>query len=72
MQTSLTKHLQELEQIEIRKMIIDRMVHLLCVGHVIPVIQYMRYCLDHETADKSLIRHFAAEVRLKFIIISNV
>ncbi|KAL5268651.1 hypothetical protein ACHWQZ_G002490 [Mnemiopsis leidyi] len=56
------EHLQELEQIEIRKMIIDRMVHLLCVGHVIPVIQYMRYCLDNETADKSLIRHFAAEV----------
>ena len=52
-----------MEQIEIRKMIIDRMVHLLCVGHVIPVIQYMKYCLDNETADKSLIRHFAAEVR---------
>ena len=55
--------LQELEQIEIRKMIIDRMVHLLCVGHVIPVIQYMRHCLDNETADKSLIRYFAAEVK---------
>ena len=51
-----------MEQIEIRKMIIDRMVHLLCVGHVIPVIQYMRFCLDSESADKSLIRHFAAEV----------
>lgn len=56
------EHLQELEQIEIRKMIIDRMVHLLCDGHVIPVIQYMRHCLDNETVDKSLIRHFAAEV----------
>ena len=48
-------------------MIIDRMVHLLCVGHVIPVIQYMRYCLDNETADKSLIRHFAAEVGVLFL-----
>jgi len=55
-------HLQELELIEIRKMLIDRMVHLLCQGHVIPVLSYMRVCLEKESVDKSLIRHFASEV----------
>lgn len=43
---------------------LDRMVHLLSRGYVLPVVSYMRKCLEKLNTDISLIRYFVTEVRL--------
>lgn len=47
---------------EVKKMLIDRMVHLLSKGFVIPVISYMKNCWTKQDTDVSLIRYFVTEV----------
>ena len=47
---------------EVKKMLIDRMVHLLSKGCVMPVITYMKNCWTRQETDVSLIRYFVTEV----------
>ena len=54
--------LEVLAQLEMKKMVLDRMVHLLSRGCVVPVVKYMRRCFESRDTDMSLIRYFVTEV----------
>ncbi|KAK7505402.1 hypothetical protein BaRGS_00003564 [Batillaria attramentaria] len=56
------EELDVLVRLELKKMLLDRMVHLFSRGCVIPVIAYMRKCSETQDTDISLIRHFVTEV----------
>lgn len=56
------EELDVLVQLERRKMLIDRMVHLLSRGCVVPVVTYVRACWERQDTDVSLIRYFVTEV----------
>ena len=45
-----------------RKMLLDRMVNLLCSGYVVPVVKYVQKCWRRGDTDVSLIRYFVTEV----------
>lgn len=47
---------------ELKKTLLDRMVHLLSRGYVLPVVTYIRRCLEKLDTDISLIRYFVTEV----------
>lgn len=49
-------------QLELKKTLLDRMVHLLSRGYVLPVVSYIRKCLEKLDTDISLIRYFVTEV----------
>ena len=49
-------------QLEFKKTVLDRMIHLLSRGYVMPVISYINSCLKKQNTDNSLIRHFVTEV----------
>ena len=49
-------------QLELKKTVLDRMVHLLSRGCVIPVVTYIKSCWERRDTDISLIRHFVTEV----------
>lgn len=59
--------LEILVQLEIKKMLIDRMVNLLCRGCVVPLVTYIKQCWQKGDTDISLIRYFVTEV-IKLII----
>ena len=48
--------LEILAQLEIKKMLLDRLVNLLSRGYVIPVVKYMVKCWEATDTDISLIR----------------
>lgn len=48
------------------------MVHLFSRGFVIPVVTYIKNCLDKQDTDISLIRHFVTEVFTLNICILNI
>ena len=48
--------LEILAQMEIKKMLLDRLVNLLSRGYVIPVVKYMVKCWESTDTDISLIR----------------
>lgn len=52
-------------QLEMRKMVLDRMVNLLCCGCVVPVVKYIKQCWQRGDTDISLIRYFVTEVTAK-------
>ncbi|RZF32327.1 hypothetical protein LSTR_LSTR001791 [Laodelphax striatellus] len=54
--------LEILVQLEMRKMLLDRMVNLLSRGCVVPVVKYIKQCWDRGDTDISLIRYFVTEV----------
>ncbi|XP_077982594.1 negative elongation factor D-like [Glandiceps talaboti] len=54
--------LDVLVQLELKKTLLDRMVHLLSRNYVVPIIQYIKKCVDKQDTDISLIRHFVTEV----------
>uniref|UniRef100_A0A2P2I5S3 Negative elongation factor D-like n=1 Tax=Hirondellea gigas TaxID=1518452 RepID=A0A2P2I5S3_9CRUS len=54
--------LEILVQLEMRKMLLDRMVNLLSRGCVIPVLSYIKSCCKKDDTDISLIRYFVREV----------
>ncbi|XP_064456256.1 negative elongation factor D-like [Ornithodoros turicata] len=56
------EELDVLVQLEHRKMLLDRMVHLLSRGCVVPVVSYVRSCWEKQDTDVSLIRYFVTEV----------
>ncbi|XP_078330044.1 negative elongation factor D-like isoform X3 [Crassostrea virginica] len=53
--------LEVLFRLELKKAVLDRMVHLFSRGFVIPVVTYIKNCLDKQDTDISLIRHFVTE-----------
>ncbi|XP_062853649.1 negative elongation factor C/D isoform X2 [Trichomycterus rosablanca] len=59
-----TEHfkLDVMEQLELKKTLLDRMVHLLSRGYVLHVVSYIRKCLEKLNTDISLIRYFVTEV----------
>lgn len=61
---SKQEDLEILELIELRKMLIDRMVNLLSRGCVVPVVSYIKQCWQKGDTDMSLIRYFVTEVTL--------
>lgn len=54
--------LEILVQLEMRKMLLDRMVNLLTRGCVVPVVKYIKQCCLKGDTDISLIRYFVTEV----------
>lgn len=54
--------LEILVQLEMRKMLLDRMVNLLTRGCVVPVVKYIKQCCQKDDTDISLIRYFVTEV----------
>jgi negative elongation factor C/D len=54
--------LDHLLQLQLKKTILDRMVHLLSRDHVIPVVSYINKCWKNQETDASLIRHFVIEI----------
>ncbi|XP_069686979.1 negative elongation factor D isoform X2 [Periplaneta americana] len=55
-------HLALLDELEMRKMLLDRMVNLLSRGCVVPVVKYIKQCWLRGDTDISLIRYFVTEV----------
>lgn len=51
-------------QLELRKMLLDRMINLLTRGCVVPVVKYIKLCSQKGDTDTSLIRYFVTEVNL--------
>lgn len=49
-------------QLELRKMLLDRMINLLTRGYVVPVVKYIKQCSQKGDTDTSLIRYFVTEV----------
>lgn len=54
--------LDVLVQLELKKTVLDRMVHLLSRGCILPVITYIKDCWQKQDTDISLIRYFVTEV----------
>ncbi|XP_043478118.1 negative elongation factor D [Leptopilina heterotoma] len=54
--------LEILVQLEMKKMLLDRMVNLLSRGCVVPVVCYIKQCWQKGDTDISLIRYFVTEV----------
>jgi len=54
--------LEILVQLELRKMLLDRMVNLLRHGCVVPLLTYVKNCREKGDTDISLIRYFVREV----------
>lgn len=56
------EELDVLVRLELKKTVLDRMVHVFSRGCVIPVVSYIRKCFEKQDTDISLIRHFVIEV----------
>ncbi|KAL0851216.1 hypothetical protein ABMA28_007060 [Loxostege sticticalis] len=54
--------LEILVQLQLKKMLLDRMVNLLSRGCVVPVLRYIKQCWQRGDTDISLIRYFITEV----------
>ncbi|EDO47251.1 predicted protein [Nematostella vectensis] len=54
--------LDTLVELEFKKTVLDRMIHMLSRGYVIPVISFIHKCMTGQITDNSLIRHFVTEV----------
>jgi len=54
--------MENLAEMEIKKMLVDRLVNLLSRGYVLPVVKYMALCWRNTDTDISLIRYFVTEV----------
>ena len=50
-------------QFELKKSLVDHLVHLLSCGHVLSVVDYVAQCTEMESLDQTHIRHFVVEVR---------
>lgn len=54
--------LDTLIEIEFKKTLIDRMIHMLSRGYILPIVSYIKACMDNQLFDVSLLRHFVVEV----------
>ncbi|CAI5439049.1 unnamed protein product [Caenorhabditis angaria] len=48
--------------IERQRLVVDRFVHLLSVGEVIPILDWMKWMVSEDSIDVSLVRYFLLEV----------
>lgn len=69
MTLQLTVWLLSPPQLELKKTLLDRMVHLLSRGYVLPVVSYIRKCLEKLNTDISLIRYFVTEVMATQVLV---
>ena len=49
-------------QMELKKSLVEHLVHLLSCGYVLPVVDYVSHCMQMDSLDHSHIRHFVSEV----------
>lgn len=56
------EELDVLVQLEVKKMLLDRILHLLTRGCVVPVLNYIKNCWQKQDTDVSLIRYFVTEL----------
>lgn len=56
------EEMEVLAQLEVKKMILDRIIHLMSKDYVIPVLNYINKCWKSGDTDISLIRYFVIEV----------
>lgn len=56
------EEMEVLAQLEVKKMILDRIIHLMSKDYVIPVLNYINKCWKTGDTDISLIRYFVVEV----------
>ncbi|KAG1664297.1 Negative elongation factor C/D [Nymphon striatum] len=56
------EELDVLVQLELRKKLLDRMIHLFSRGCVVQVLNYIKSCWQKQDTDISLIRYFITEV----------
>lgn len=54
--------LDVLVQLEVKKMLLDRMLHLMTRNCVVPVLNYIKNCWQKQDTDVSLIRYFVTEL----------
>lgn len=54
--------LEVLARLELQKMLLDRLIHLLSKGCVVPVLNYIKSCSQKDDMDISLIRYFVTEI----------
>jgi len=54
--------LDTLMELEFKKTLVDRMIHMLSRGYIMPVVLYMKDCMDKQVTDVSLLRHFVTEM----------
>lgn len=54
--------MEVLQQLQVKRVILDRMVHLVSLHYVVPVLNYIRKCWQKQDTDVSLIRYFVTEV----------
>lgn len=57
-----SEDMEVLQQLQVKRVIIDRMVHLVSRNYVIPIIKHMRKCWQKQDTDVSLIRYFVTEI----------
>ncbi|XP_050072271.1 negative elongation factor D-like [Anopheles maculipalpis] len=55
-------HLEVFEQLNFKRMLLDRMVNVLACGGAIPVVRYIAECYARDAMDISLIRYIVKEV----------
>ncbi|VDP84158.1 unnamed protein product [Echinostoma caproni] len=59
---SSVEGMEDLSQLEYKRMLVGLLVHLLSCGHVLPVIRTMHRLFTRNRVDVSIARHFVTEV----------
>ena len=44
------------------------MIHMLSRGYILPVVTYIKNCMDKQMGDVSLLRHFVVEVIIHHVV----
>ena len=52
-----------LVQLELKKILMDRFLHLMSFGYALPVLKFILQCTEDKSFDRSVLRHFVSEVR---------
>ncbi|KAG9509055.1 Negative elongation factor D, partial [Fragariocoptes setiger] len=58
----IPEDMEDLQLLQMKRVILDRMVHLVSRHCVVPVMSYIRRCWKRQDTDVSLIRYFVTEV----------
>ncbi|KAF7257875.1 hypothetical protein EG68_05218 [Paragonimus skrjabini miyazakii] len=59
---SSVEGMEDLSQLEYKRMLVGLLVHLLYCGHVVPVVRTMHRLFTRNRVDVSIARHFVTEV----------
>lgn len=49
-------------QLDLKKTLMDRYLHLISFGYVLPVLAFIQQCTEDKSFDRSVLRHFVSEV----------